>query len=300
MRIAWSELYCHPLPEGHRFPMDKYALIPEQLLHQGIARQDQFFTPSMASEETLLLTHGQHYVHDVLSLQLDPRAMRKIGFPISQQLADRERIITQGTIDCALFALDDGAAMNVAGGTHHAYSSSGEGFCIFNDFAVSAHYLIYHKKIKQIAVVDLDVHQGNGTASIFKNDPRVFTFSMHGKDNYPHHKENSDWDIPLATGTTGEAYLQILEDALPQIYQRCSPQLIFYVSGVDVLDGDKLGKLALTKPECRERDRIVARFFASKNIPLVAAMGGGYSPQIGDIVDAHCATFDEIQAAYFS
>jgi len=300
MRIAWSELYCHPLPEGHRFPMDKYALIPEQLLHQGIVRQDQFFVPSMASEETLLLTHGKHYVHDVLSLQLEPRAMRKIGFPISQQLADRERVITQGTIECALSALEEGAAMNVAGGTHHAYTNSGEGFCIFNDFAVSAHYLFHHKKIKRIAVVDLDVHQGNGTASIFENDERVFTFSMHGKDNYPHHKEHSDWDIPLATGTTGESYLQILEDALPQIYQRSKPELIFYVSGVDVLAGDKLGKLALTKPECRERDRIVAQFFASKNIPLVAAMGGGYSPQIGDIVDAHCATFDEIQSAYFS
>lgn len=299
MRIAWSELYCHPLPHGHRFPMDKYALIPEQLLHQGIVRQEQFFAPAMASEETLLLTHGKDYVQAVLSLQLEAKAMRKIGFPLSQQLADRERIITQGTVDCALYALIEGAAMNIAGGTHHAYQNSGEGFCIFNDFAVSAHYLFHHKKIKSIAVVDLDVHQGNGTASIFKQDSRVFTFSMHGKDNYPHHKENSDWDIPLATGTRGEDYLQIVEEALPQIYSRAQPELVFYVSGVDVLAGDKLGKLALTKSECRERDRMIAQFFASKNIPLVAAMGGGYSPQIGDIVDAHCATFDEIQSAYF-
>ncbi len=300
MRIAWSDLYCHPLPEGHRFPMDKYALIPEQLKHQGIAREEQFFAPVMVDETTLLLTHGEEYVQQVLSLQLEPRAMRKIGFPLSQQLADRERVITQGTIDCALSALSEGAAMNVAGGTHHAYKNSGEGFCIFNDFGVTANYLFHHNKVKQIAVIDLDVHQGNGTASLFMDDPRVYTFSMHGKDNYPHHKEKSDWDIPLATGTPGDFYLETLRQALPQIMDRVKPELVFFVSGVDVLAGDKLGKLALSKAECRERDRIVARFFAEKGIPLVAAMGGGYSPQIADIVDAHCATFDEIQSAYFA
>jgi len=279
--------------------MEKYELIPEQLLHQGLVRNDQFFVPALVSEETLLLCHGKKYVHEVLSLQLEARAMRKIGFPLSQKLADRERIITQGTIECALAALTDGASMNVAEGTHHAYENSGEGFCIFNDFAVAAHYLFHHKKVKKILVVDLDVHQGNGTASIFKQDERVFTFSMHGIDNYPHHKENSDWDIPLQTGTKGEDYLQLLEDALPQLLERAKPELVFYVSGVDILEGDKLGKLALTKPECRVRDKIVAQYFAEKNIPLVAAMGGGYSPQIADIVDAHCATFDEIQSAYF-
>jgi len=299
MRIAWSELYCHPLPEGHRFPMDKYSLIPSQLLHQGIVREDQFFSPALAAVQTLLLTHGEEYVHAVLSLQLEPRAMRKIGFPLSQQLADRERIITQGTIECALAALKEGAAMNVAGGTHHAYKNSGEGFCLFNDFAVSANYLFHHEKIKKIAVIDLDVHQGNGTAAIFQNDPRVYTFSIHGKDNYPHHKEQSDWDIPLRTGTQGEEYLQRLKEALPKIYALAQPELVFFVSGVDVLSGDKLGKLSLTKAECRERDRLVARFFAERNIPLVAAMGGGYAPQIADIVDAHCATFEEIQSAYF-
>ncbi|MDX5321034.1 MAG: histone deacetylase [Bacteroidota bacterium] len=299
MRIAWSPCYAHPLPEGHRFPMDKYTLIPEQLVHQGIVDRRQFFEPSAMEAEHLELTHTRNYVNKVLGLQLSPKEMRKIGFPLSAELVAREQVITQGTYDCALFALDEGAAMNVAGGTHHAYADSGEGFCIFNDFAVAASRLLHEKKVGQILVVDLDVHQGNGTASIFQSEPRVFTFSMHGKDNYPLHKESSDLDIPLQTGTTGEAYLEIVQGQLPTLTEKVRPDLVFYVSGVDVLSGDKLGKLSLSKAECRERDRLVAQHFAQLGIPLVAAMGGGYSPQIGDIVDAHCATFDEIQAAYF-
>lgn len=299
MRIAWSELFCHPLPDGHRFPMKKYELIPEQLLHQGIVKKEQFFSPGLISKEDLLLTHTPEYVDAVLHMTLDARAMRKIGFPLSQQLVLREQEITQGTLDCARFALREGAAMNVAGGTHHAYAGSGEGFCIFNDFAVAANVLLKSKEVRRILVVDLDVHQGNGTASIFENSQEVFTFSMHGKDNYPMHKEKSSLDIPLPTGTQGEVFLETLAQHLPGVYALAQPELVFYVSGVDVLAGDKLGKLALSKEECRERDRYVAQFFSQRNIPLVAAMGGGYSPEIAHIVDAHCATFDEIQEAYF-
>ncbi|MBI1221057.1 MAG: histone deacetylase [Bacteroidetes bacterium] len=299
MRIAWSESYCHPLPEGHRFPMKKYELIPEQLLHQGIVQKEQFFQPEEAALDDLLLVHSESYVQEVIQLKLDPRAMRKIGFPPSAELVAREREITQGTVHCARFALKEGAAMNVAGGTHHAYADHGEGFCIFNDFAVAAAVLLKNKQVNRILVVDLDVHQGNGTASIFEKESSVYTFSMHGKDNYPLHKETSDYDISIATGTTGDAYLSILKNKLPEVLDQSRPDLVFYVSGVDVLEGDKLGKLSLSSEECRERDRMVARFFHKKGIPLVAAMGGGYAPEISRIVDAHCATFEEIQDAYF-
>ncbi len=299
MRIAWSPVYCHPLPPGHRFPMIKYDLIPQQLMHHGIAGQEQFFLPQRMESEALLLTHDAEYVKEVLELRLPAKAMRKIGFPLSAGLVERECVITQGTYQCARYALEEGAAANVAGGTHHAYKNRGEGFCIFNDFAVAANLLLKERAVKQILVVDLDVHQGNGSAALFEGRPEVFTFSMHGKDNYPLHKEQSDLDVPMETGTTDNEYLTTLREQLPYLYEKVKPQLVFYVSGVDVLAGDKLGKLALSAEACRERDHTVARFFAQKGVPLVAAMGGGYSPEISAIVDAHCATFEEIQSAYF-
>lgn len=300
MKIAWSEMYCHPLPVGHRFPMEKYQLIPEQLKHQGIVEEHQFFVPTSIARNHLELTHSLAYIDEVMNLTLSPKAMRKIGFPLSRDLVNRETIITQGTLDCALYALKEGAAVNVAGGTHHAFASSGEGFCIFNDFAVAANVLLHTKKIHQALILDLDVHQGNGTASLFAQEARVFTCSIHGKDNYPLHKEQSDLDIALPTGTSGEEYLSILYALLPQVFALSKPDIVFYLSGVDVLATDKLGKFALSKNDCRERDRMVAQFFSKNGVPLVCAMGGGYSPDLGDIVDAHCATFEEIQEAYFT
>ena len=208
-------------------------------------------------------------------------------------------MINQGTIDCAEYALQYGIAMNIAGGTHHAFTDRGEGFCLLNDIAMAAHYLLNHKNFSKILVVDLDVHQGNGTAQIFRNDPRVFTFSMHGAHNYPLQKEKSDLDIPLPDGTDDTFYLNLLKKHLPQIIDDFEPEFVFFQSGVDVLATDKLGKLGMTIAGCKERDRIVLTTCKQNNLPVVASMGGGYSERIAYIVDAHANTYRLAQSIFF-
>jgi acetoin utilization deacetylase AcuC-like enzyme len=210
---------------------------------------------------------------------------------MSEELVARELVITQGTVDCCAYAFKNGIAINVAGGTHHAFADRGEGFCLLNDFAVAAAHLLYEEKASRILIVDLDVHQGNGTAKIFENESRVYTFSMHGKDNYPLKKEKSDLDIPLLTGTGDREYLSVLRKALSQLITELKPDFLFYLSGVDILAGDKLGKLALTPEGCKERDRIVLQKAREHDLPLVIAMGGGYSKQLRVIVETHCNTF---------
>lgn len=291
IKIAFHPIYAHPLPEGHRFPMIKYELIPDQLLYEGTVRNENFFQPKSVSEKDVLAIHSTKYFNDLLNLTLNEKEIRKIGFPLSIELIHRELIITQGTIDCCTFAAKYGVAFNVAGGTHHAFSDSGEGFCLLNDVAIAAKKLILEKKAQQILVLDLDVHQGNGTAKIFENNDQVFTFSMHGKDNYPLHKSNSDLDIELPTGCETEEYLALLSYNLPLLIANLKPNHIFYVAGVDVLQTDKLGKLNLTKEGCLARDRFVFNQAKSNEIPIVVVMGGGYSPKIIDILDAHCNTF---------
>ncbi len=291
IKIAFNPIYCHPLPEGHRFPMLKYELIPEQLLYEGTVSEDNFFRPQKAKSEDILRVHGYEYLDKLMNLTLSAKEMRKIGFPLSSELVERELIITQGTIDCAKYALANGVAFNIAGGTHHAYANSGEGFCILNDVAVASAYLLNKKMATRILVVDLDVHQGNGTAKIFENSPEVFTFSMHGKDNYPMHKENSDLDIPLENKMEDAEYLKILRNNLNQILENFKTDFIFYVSGVDVLATDKLGKLGLSREGSKERDKYVFSQALKLKIPIVVVMGGGYSSNIIDIVEAHCNTF---------
>lgn len=290
--IAYHPIYAHPLPEGHRFPMVKYELIPEQLLREGVIMPEQIHQSKPISEDTILLTHDRDYWQRMRDLELTDREMRAIGFPLSAELVLREQMITQGTIDCALYALkNNNVALNVAGGTHHAFADRGEGFCLLNDFAIAANYLLQQKLVKQVLIVDLDVHQGNGTAALFKNEPRVFTFSMHGAHNYPFHKEQSDLDIGLADGTDGATYLALLEDNLPKMLDRVKPDIICYLSGVDVLETDKFGKLKLTIADCRRRDELVFGAAKARNIPVVVAMGGGYSADIKHIVNAHCETY---------
>ena len=199
--IAYAPIYCHPLPEGHRFPMQKYELIPEQLLYEGSIVADNLFVPTAIASDLVIGTHTESYWNKLLANDLDAQHIRRIGFPLTPQLIERERIISTGTIDCARYALQYGVAMNVAGGTHHAFADRGEGFCLLNDIAIAANYLLNNGLSKQIAVIDLDVHQGNGTAAIFRHDPRVYTFSMHGERNFPFHKEQSDWDIGLPDGS---------------------------------------------------------------------------------------------------
>lgn len=291
LKIAYTEIYQHSLPEGHRFPMLKYELIPKQLLYEGIITTENLFEPTLCSEENILLTHDVEYWQRMKNLELTEREMRKVGFPLSAQLVEREITIMQGTIDCAMFALQYGCAMNVAGGTHHAFTNKGEGFCLLNDMAIAANYLLKNKLAERILIIDLDVHQGNGTAQIFQNNKNVFTLSMHGKNNYPFHKEISDLDIELPDGINDENYLALLYNNLPAVIKKHQPDFIFYLCGVDILVTDKFGKLNVTTEGCKQRDIFVFEQCKANKVPVACAMGGGYSPKIADIVNAHSNTF---------
>jgi acetoin utilization deacetylase AcuC-like enzyme len=298
MKIAHAAIYAHPLPVGHRFPMLKYELIPEQLLHEGTVSASDFFSPQPCGDDVIMLTHEKDYLAKLKEQRLSDREQRKIGFPQSPELTLRELIITQGTIDCCHHAMRDGVAFNVAGGTHHAYRDRGEGFCLLNDMAIAANYLLSENLHNRILIIDLDVHQGNGTAKIFEAVEEVFTFSMHGAHNYPFHKEQSDLDIPLPDGIKDNEYLSLLKGNLEKILQHIKPDFAFYLSGVDILSTDKFGKLKITTEGCRERDNIVFRMLSEKSIPCTVAMGGGYSPDIRHIVDAHCNTYRTAKKIY--
>ena len=292
MYISYHPIYNHPVPDNHRFPMQKYALLPQQLLHEGIAEPTDFYTPLKVSLETLCLAHTPDYVHKFVHLQLSHKEALPIGFVQNQQLVDRELTLVQGTIEAALWALRTAeVGFNIAGGTHHAFSDRGEGFCMLNDQAVAAAYLLAHTTVKKVLIIDLDVHQGNGTAEIFRYDPRVFTFSMHAEGNYPFVKEQSDRDIALPTGTTDAAYLSVLTSVLPEIITAHQPDFVFYQSGVDVLSSDKLGKLSLSVQGCADRDRFVFNLCRQYHLPVQCSMGGGYSPQLSAILRAHTNTF---------
>ncbi len=271
--------------------MLKYELLAEQLIWEGTLRESDMFHPELLSEEVALLTHTREWWHKMNQVTLTPSEIRAIGFPVNERFVIRGRHISQGTLQCALYALKHGCALNVAGGTHHAFANRGEGFCCFNDQAVAASYLLDRGLASRILIIDLDVHQGNGTASIFEQEPRVFTFSMHGEKNYPLRKERSSLDIGLPDGITDEPYLKILRDALPRIADEFQPDFVFYQSGVDILETDKLGRLSVTRAGCRTRDEIVFSFCRRNRLPVVASMGGGYSPRIADIVEAHANTF---------
>jgi acetoin utilization deacetylase AcuC-like enzyme len=291
IKVAFDSSYAHSLPEGHRFPMLKYELIPEQLLYEGCITSDNIFKPDFCNEDIVLLTHTEAYLKKLQDQTLTASEQRKIGFPQSIELTKRELMITQGTINCSLYALQFGAALNVAGGTHHAFADRGEGFCLLNDMAIASNYLLRKGLATKILIIDLDVHQGNGTAKLFEKNNKVFTFSMHGAHNYPFHKENSDLDIPLTDGIEDASYLQLLKDNLLPILQQEKPDFAFYLSGVDILETDKFGKLKISLAGCKERDAFVLHTLKKQNIPVTIAMGGGYSADIKIIVEAHCNTF---------
>ena len=290
-RLATSDHYTLDLPAGHRFPIAKYALIREQLLWQGIAEPADFYEPGLCAEEDVLRVHTPAYWHRVRDLRLTPREVRSLGLPQSPQLVRRSLSSSAGTLQSALHALRDGIGLNLAGGTHHAFADRGEGFCVLNDQAIAAAHLLANGLARQVLIVDLDVHQGDGTAAIFRNEPRVFTCSVHAGANYPLRKEQSDLDVPLALGTGDGEYLARLSDTLEPLVERVRPDFIFYQAGVDVLATDKLGKLALTPAGCRRRDELVLGLCRARNLPAAVSMGGGYSERLADIVDAHCNTF---------
>jgi acetoin utilization deacetylase AcuC-like enzyme len=299
LKVAWTESYVLPLPPNHRFPMSKYEILPQQLLYEGTLKQENFFAPQPLDEKWIVETHDAEYWHRLNDLSLTPEEVRRIGFPLSRELVTREITIAEGTIQCALFALHFGVAMNIAGGTHHAFTDKGEGFCLLNDMAIAANYLLRENLVKQILIIDLDVHQGNGTAQIFRNDSRVFTFSMHGANNYPLMKENSDLDIGLADFTNTDFYLSTLNSNLKNLLNQVQPDFIFFQSGVDILETDKLGKLSVTREGCKQRDRIVLQAAHENKIPLAISMGGGYSPDFRDIIEAHANTFRMAQEIFF-
>jgi len=299
LKVAYSKIYNHPLPENHRFPMEKYDLIPKKLIAEKTFSKDNFFETGILNKEDVLLTHTNDYYNKLVSQSLSKKEIRPIGFPLSKLLIEREKKIAQGTIECVSFSIKNGISMNIAGGTHHAFADKGEGFCMLNDQAIAANYLLYNDLAKKILIIDLDVHQGNGTASIFKNDMNVFTLSFHGKKNYPFKKEKSDLDIEFDDGTEDIEYLTKLEDVIPNIIKILNPDFIFYLSGVDILKTDKLGRLSLSIEGCKKRDSIILNLCKTFNIPLQISMGGGYSKNIEDIINAHCNTFRLAKEIYF-
>lgn len=299
LKIAFHPIYKHHLPATHRFPMEKYELLPEQLIYEGTVTEESFFEPMPMSEVQILTTHCKDYWHRLKNQELTRQEIRATGFPLSKELVQREIIIAQGTVECALYAQKYGVALNVAGGTHHAFTNRGEGFCLLNDIALASNYLLDNDLADKILVVDLDVHQGNGTAEIFRNDNRVFTFSMHGAKNYPLRKEVSDLDIGLPDGAGDEVYLKKLSETLPMLIDTVEPDFIFFQSGVDILESDKLGRLNVSLNGCRERDKIVFEHCKKNEIPVAVSMGGGYSERLAVIVEAHANTYRLAQDVFF-
>lgn len=299
LKVAWSPEYVLPLPPNHRFPMSKYEVLPQQLLYEGTLREGNFFKPYPVSEKHILAVHDWLYWNKLKNLSLSAAEIRRTGFPLTAALVKREIIIMQGTLMCTHYARQYGVAMNIAGGTHHAFTYKGEGFCLLNDQAIAAQYALDEGLASKVLIVDLDVHQGNGTAQIFRNEPRVFTFSMHGANNYPLIKENSDLDIGLPDGTTDSFYLKTLDVNLKHIIDQVQPDLMFFQSGVDILETDKLGRLCITREGCSQRDRIVLETAKRFKIPVVVSMGGGYSEDFRDIVEAHANTYRVAQEIFF-
>jgi len=299
LKIAHSKIYNHPLPKNHRFPMEKYDLIPERLILENTLNNENFFEPGSINKEDILLTHCPDYYTKLVSQSLTKKEIRPIGFPMSELLIEREKKITQGTIECTDFSIKNGISMNLAGGTHHAFHDKGEGFCMLNDQAIAANYLLSNNMVKKILIIDLDVHQGNGTASIFRNNKNVYTLSFHGKKNYPFKKEKSDLDVDFEDETGDAEYLLKLKNIFPNLINTFNPDFVFYLSGVDILKTDKLGRLSISIEGCKQRDSLIINHCKNYQIPLQISMGGGYSENIEDILEAHCNTFRVAQEIYF-
>jgi len=289
MKIYYSDHLLVPLPEGHRFPMPKYALLHQQVRAARLPGVE-LLPAEPASDDQLRLVHQTEYVNQVITGRLSDKELRRIGFPWSPDLVTRSRYSVGGTICTCRAALQDGFAANLAGGTHHAYPDHGEGYCVFNDVAVAARVLQFEQRVQRVVILDLDVHQGNGTAAIFAGDPSVFTFSVHGAKNFPFHKEQSDLDIALPDGSDDSVFLEAVRDGLPRAIQQAQACLAIYIAGADPFLGDRLGRLAMTKEGLAERDRLVFEHCRAARLPLAVVMGGGYAREIHDVVEIHLQT----------
>jgi acetoin utilization deacetylase AcuC-like enzyme len=290
MRIFYTDQFELPLPPTHRFPMDKYRLLRERIVNSDQHRHDPLLVPPAATDEQLLLCHTHRYVQAVLNGTLSSAEIRRIGFPWSEQMVQRSRRSTGATIAASRAALEDGVAVNLAGGTHHAMSDAGEGYCVFNDAAVAIRTLQQEQRIQRACVIDLDVHQGNGTAQILAGDDSVFTLSIHGVRNFPIRKFPSTLDVALEDGTGDRLYAEALNGALEKLRQSGPFDLAIYLAGADPYHEDRLGRLSLTKAGLKERDQQVLRWCCQHRVPLAIAMAGGYARQVSDIVDIHACT----------
>ena len=290
MKIFYSDTFELPLPEKHRFPMAKYRLLRERVAESPEFAAADLEIPVGATDQELALIHDPAYIQSVIAGTLTDLEVRRIGFPWSTGLMERSRRSVGASIEAARHALTEGVSVNLAGGTHHAFPDSGQGYCVFNDVAVAAAIMRLEQRVTRVLFIDLDVHQGNGTAFVTKPDPDLFSFSMHCEKNYPFRKMESDLDISLPPGTGDPRYLRELSQALTEIGDRFAPELVFYLAGADPYSGDRLGLLGLSKSGLGQRDEMVFDFCERHRLPIAVSMSGGYAPNLEDIVDIHFAT----------
>jgi acetoin utilization deacetylase AcuC-like enzyme len=287
VKVFYSDYFVLPLPEGHRFPMVKYSMLRERVARDGVCGPGELRTPRAVRDEEILRAHAPDYLERVVSGTLTEKEMRRIGFPWSEKMVERSRRASGGTLGACLASLDEGFAANLAGGTHHAFSDRGEGYCVFNDSAIAARAVQAAGLVERVVVIDTDVHQGNGTAAILHGDPTVFTFSIHGAKNFPFHKEESDLDAPLPDGAGDTEFLATLESGLEIALDAADASLAIYLAGADPFEGDRLGRLSVTKSGLAERDRIVLETCRERGIPVAVTMAGGYASEVEDTVDVH-------------
>lgn len=298
MRVTYCEGYYVPLPEGHPFPMGKFPALYRILLTEGLIRPDDVVAPEPAPWEQLLLVHTPDYLGKLREGTLDRKEQRKMGLPWSTGLVTRSRTAVGGTISAARMALENGLAASLAGGTHHAFADHGEGYCVLNDVGVALRVLKQEGRIRRALVIDLDVHQGNGNAAIFAHDPDISTFSMHGERNYPWNKEQSTVDVGLVDGCRDEEYLSILDQHLPNAFDAARPDLVLYLAGVDVMAGDRFGRLALTRVGLQARDRYVLETVRQRGVPLTLLLSGGYARTPEETADYHATVHREAQVVF--
>ncbi len=294
MKVFYSDQFVLPLPEGHRFPMNKYSMLRERVERADICGPGELRLPHAVTDEEILRAHNPDYLNKVVTGTLTDKEIRRIGFPWSERMVERSRRASGGTLDACRAALEEGISANLAGGTHHAFAGNGEGFCVLNDSAIAARALRAEGLLQRVAVLDTDVHQGNGTAAILHGDPHVFTFSIHGAKNYPFHKEESDLDVPLADGTDDDAFLAALSGPLDRVLELAAWDLAIFLAGADPFEDDKLGRLSVTKEGLARRDQMVLEACRKRGIPVAVTMAGGYAKDVEDTVDIH---FQTIQRA---
>jgi acetoin utilization deacetylase AcuC-like enzyme len=290
MKIFYSDHFVLPLPDGHRFPMSKYSLLRQRVVEAQLVLPEDMRIPQPAGDEQIRLVHDADYLERVKAGTLTEKEIRRIGFPWSPQMVERSRRSVGGTLGACRAAIQEGIAVNLAGGTHHAYPDHGEGYCIFNDCAIAARVMQKEGLARRIVILDCDVHQGNGTAAVFQDDPTVFTFSIHGAKNFPFHKETSSLDIALPDETGDEAFLEALQGGVQRALERAEADLALYLAGADPFTGDRLGRLSVSKAGLAARDRLVFDMCRRAGIPVAVTMSGGYAKTIEDTVDIHFQT----------